>query len=144
MVEVVEWPGVSGMTTTSPPQRANFARADDRRFGVVAALHEHVGPKRVDQLERRVFVEHDDRVDHRERRENIAALGAALRTGRSGPLSRLTDASLFTPTTSASPLRRAPSEHVDVPGMQQIEHAVREHRRRPRTSRATRARAPRS
>ena len=26
---------------------ANFARADDRRFGVVAALHEHIRAKRV-------------------------------------------------------------------------------------------------
>ena len=71
MVDVVEWPGVSGMTTTSPPHPRTSERADDRRFGVVAALDQHVGTQRADQLERRVLVEDDNGVDHRQRRQHV-------------------------------------------------------------------------
>ena len=87
---------------TSPPHARTSRRADDRRLGVVAALHEHVGTQRRDQLERRVLLEDDHGIDRLERGEHVAR-SASLANGPLGPLSRRTDSSLLTPTTSASP-----------------------------------------
>ena len=49
IVEVVECPGVSGTMTTVSAPAAHVRRADDRRFGIVAALHQHVGTERIDR-----------------------------------------------------------------------------------------------
>ena len=59
-----------------PAALAHFARADDRRLGVIAALHENIGPKQRDELERRVLIEDDHGIDRLERRQHVAALRA--------------------------------------------------------------------
>jgi len=38
--------------------------ADNRRLGIVAPLDEDVRLQRLDQLDRGVFLEHDDGIDH--------------------------------------------------------------------------------
>src|SRR3954467_7128712 len=63
---------------------ANFPGANDGCFSVIAALHENVGTKRLHHLERRVFVENDDRIDHRQCGNDVGALDLrANRTIRS-------------------------------------------------------------
>ena len=106
--------------------RAYLGRTDDRRFGVVAAFHQHVGPQLGDELERRVVCELDDRVDHLQGRENIAPFGRRSH----GPLWTLqspngvvaVDADDESVTFTS---RR--EQHVDVSGVKQVEDTVREH-----------------
>ena len=70
-----------------------------------------------DQLERRVLLEHDDRVDHRERREHVRALGV-VRTGRVGPLSRSHGRVAVHADDERVALATRGEQHVDVPGME--------------------------
>ena len=84
-MDVVDWPGVSGTITHRSPARAHLGGAHDRFLGIVAALHEDVRADGADQLERRVLVEHGDRVHALERREDIGALRFASGPGARGP-----------------------------------------------------------
>ena len=98
MMEVVDWPGVSGMTTTSPPRARTSAAPTIGRLGVVAALHDHVGLRARARARSGVSsLEDDDGVDRLRARRARRRAPPRVRTGRSGPLSRRTDASAVEP-----------------------------------------------
>ena len=109
MMEVVDWPGVSGtIDDVDRPTRVTSRGADDGRLGVVAALHEHVGLAARESSSSGVSsLEDDDGVHHLERGEHVARAPPRCARAASGPLSRRTEASLLSPTTSASPCARA-------------------------------------
>src|SRR5512146_1524644 len=98
----------------------------DRSLVVVATLDEDVGPKRRDELERRILLELDDRVDHLERRQNIAPFGRRAHRSRWAfePADRVV---AIHPDDQGLPFPPRPKQNVDVTRMEQIEHAVGEH-----------------
>src|SRR5207248_2133700 len=104
----------------------HLGRSDYRRFRVVAALHDDVGREKLDELEGRVLLEHDDGVDGLERGEHVGALGlAAHRTAR--PLQAPNGCVAVQPDDERVTGAACAHEHVDVTRMQQVEDAVREH-----------------
>src|SRR5258708_22414343 len=106
--------------------RSYLVRAYDGVFRIVAALHEDVGPQRAHEPQRRVLVEHDDAVHDLEGREHVGAV--RLRSG--GAIGALEPANGRV-AVEADDERVAEGarteQHVDVPGMQEIEDAVGEH-----------------
>ena len=104
---------------------AHFTRADDGGFGIVAALDQHVGTEGGDQFERRVFVENDDGVHHRERGKHVAAFGARRERAAPVPSGAERTRRCYADDERVTGSSRA-EEHVDVTGMQEIEHAIRE------------------
>jgi hypothetical protein len=103
----------------------HFFAADDLIAGPVAAFHQHVREQTGDDFARRGFVKNHYRVDAFERRENFGTL-AFRQDGASGTL-QLANAGV---AVEADDERVAESasllEAADMPGMQQIEAAIRE------------------
>jgi hypothetical protein len=73
---------------TAPP--TDLRSADDRRFGVIAALRANVRPQRVHEVDGSVALEEHDAVHHLERREDICAL-RLIANGPFGPFNRFTE-----------------------------------------------------
>ena len=92
-------------------------------FAVVAALHQHVGTQRFNELQRRVSSKSTTASTALQRRQHPRAILLADQRPRI-PFSRRTERSLLSPTTRRSPVRRACSSSADVADMQQVEAAV--------------------
>ncbi len=107
--------------------RAYGVAPGDLMLSVVPALHENVGMQRGDKFRRGVFVKDDDDVDHRERRKHIRALLlAANGTLRSFAESAHGGIAIHTNNEYVAFGPRA-AQHVDVPRVEQVKDAVREH-----------------
>ena len=114
---VVEKPGDERHADHAAAPGLDPVGADDTVAGVVGAFHQDIGRERPDQLERRVLVEEHDAVHRARDRRAPGRAHPARPTGRAGPLPRRrTDASVLTPTTRASPSRRAASSSSTWPG----------------------------
>ena len=98
-----------------PAPRADLVGADDLRLGVVAPLDQHVGADRLDQLERR----RPRRRGPPRRRwrgpASTCARSSWVTTGRARPFRPRTERSVFRPTISRSPSRRASASRVTWP-----------------------------
>ena len=109
---------------TTPPR--DVVRPDDGVECVVGTFDENVGAQPPNQLERRVLLEQDDTIDGGERCDQAGA----LRLGDDRPIRSLPQPArggigIHTHDQGvAFPARRL--EQRDVPGVQQIEDAVRE------------------
>ena len=104
----------------------NLRSTHDRSLVVVATLDEDVGPKRGDELERRILLELDDGVDHLERRQNIAPF--RRRTHRSRrPFEPADRVVAIHPDDEGVPFPARAQQNVDVTWMEQVEHAVGEY-----------------
>ena len=117
-------PGCERNDDDLPSPSAHFTGADDGRFGIVAALDQHVGTEGGNQLERRVFVENDNGVHHRKRGQHVTAFGRAA----NGPLGSLEASNRLVAVDADDKCITGSSrtkEHVDVTGMQKIENAIR-------------------
>ena len=92
-------------------------------LGPVGALDEHVRLERADDLVRRVFVEDHHGVDRLEREQHLGALG--LRRDRT-PRALVRAHGSIRVDADDERVAEAPGllEIADMPGMQQIEHAV--------------------
>ena len=73
--EVVDRSGVSGTISTRPPAGLHQLVPDDFGGLVVAALHQHVGPDRLQHRERGILVKDRYRIDVGEGGEQRRALG---------------------------------------------------------------------
>src|SRR5512146_3105548 len=106
--------------------RTNLGRTHDRSFAVVATLHEHVGPERRDELERRILLELDDGVDHLERCQNIAPFDGRSHRSRGPfePSDRVVAVHADNEGVAFAPRAK---QNVDVARVQQIEYAVGEY-----------------
>ena len=107
----------------APSPALHFAGSDDRRFGVVATLHDDIGPEKLDQLERSVLGKNDDEVDAFDSSQNEGA----LRCAANGPAGTLEPAHRVVAIDAddervGGPTRR--DEEIDVSRMEQIEYPV--------------------
>ena len=115
---VVDWPSTSGNATTRPPQLSTSDRADDAVEAPIRALHQNIRTDPQDRLERRVFVEGCDKIDHFERGEHLRPF-VLIEYWTVGPFKRRTDSSVLIATTSASPNARA-FEKLDMTRMKDV------------------------
>src|SRR5687768_14848539 len=117
--------GVERNDDDAPTPRFHVVAADDGGGLVVASLHEHIRVEVANELERSVLGKGDHDVNVAQRGEHIGALGfganGALRTLESpnGCIAIQSDHERIT-------LLARFGEDVDVSGMEQIEHTVRE------------------
>jgi hypothetical protein len=126
MVDVVEWPGVSGMITTFPPRGPHLVGTDDGVRRIIAALDDDVGLKDPHELARRVLLEHGDRVHALECRQHVDTL--AFRPHRAiGALEPLDGRVVIHSDDEDITARPSPYQHVNVSRVKQIEHAICEH-----------------
>ena len=77
MVPDVLRPGMIGTSTTAAIALHDVG-ADDLFDRIVRAFHEDIGPKRLDEGERRVFGEDDDRIDRGERGKHGGAVALVV------------------------------------------------------------------
>ena len=101
-------------------------RANDGIRLVVAAFHEDVGTNDINELSRCVFLECYHGVNSFERGEHITALSLAA-NGSRWTFEALHGRVTVDPHDKALPLGARAKENVDVPGMKQVEDAVRKH-----------------
>lgn len=104
---------------------AHFTGADDRRFRVIAPFDQHVRAQHHDELEWSVLLEDHHRVDRLESRQHVTPFGS----GAHRPRGTLEAAHrVVTVDADDQKIALAPrgNEDVDVSGMQQVEHAIRE------------------
>src|SRR5262245_28042937 len=110
----------------APASRLHGVLAHDGVLGVIGALHEHVGLEPAHQVPRRVLVEEDHRVHRRQGSEHA---GPVL-LGHERPALSLEAArrgvGVHAHDQHVAQGARALQE-IDVPGVQEIEDAVREH-----------------
>ena len=105
---------------------ADHFATDDCIWSVVATLDDHVGPKCLDELERRVLVEQRDRIDGLEGRDHIDTFPLAPdRTIR--PLEAANRGVTVHANDQGVATLAGTDEDVDVARVQQVEHAVREY-----------------
>ena len=107
----------------------HFRRARRRVRRVVAALDQHVGEARRDELARRVGIERDDEVDRLERGQH----GHPVRERIERTVAGLAEAPHRSVGIDRDDERRAQRARLveagDVPAVQHVEHAVGEHER---------------
>jgi hypothetical protein len=116
-------PGRERNDDNAPSPALHFAGSDNRRFGIVAALHDDIGPEKLDQLERSVLGKDDDEVDAFDSREDEGA----FRCAANGPAGALEPADRVIAIDAddqrvGGPTRR--HEEIDVSRMEQIEYSV--------------------
>ena len=106
--------------------RANLIGSDNRVGRIVAALDDHVWLQQLDELERRVLVEQRNGVDGLQCREDVYALSLAVHraTGAFETLDRCVAIHADHEHVSA---RARADEHVHMPRMEEIKHAIREY-----------------
>src|SRR4051794_6371146 len=105
---------------------AHVGGADDRPLMIIAALHEHVGTQQANELEGGILLEQHDAVHHLESAKHISALDLSPH----GTLGALEPAHRRVAVQANDQLVASTArteEHVDMAGMEQIEHAVGEH-----------------
>ena len=102
-----------------------FGGADDRVFRVISAFNDNVGTKVADEIERRIVGEYYDEIDALERTQYVCPLGV----GAHGTCRTLQAADRIIAVDSNDKRVRALTsggENIDVSGMKQVEHAIRE------------------
>jgi hypothetical protein len=104
----------------------DLSRADNCRLSIIAALHENVRLNTSNELERRVFLEYDDRVDRFERCENITPFGCASNRPVWSLQSADRRVAINADEQALAPLARA-KQYVDMPRMEEVEDAIRKH-----------------
>jgi len=106
-----------------PTPPLHFPRADDRVLGIIAALHDDIGPEVFDEIERSVLRENYDEIHTFERCQHVSSLGiAANRTHRTfePPHGFVAVDAHYERVTALS----RDSENVDVTGVKQVEHTI--------------------
>lgn len=109
----------------APAPALHFFCAHDRVFRVVAAFYDNVGLQMRDEIEWRVLCKNYNEIDAFERRQQVRALGVAAHgSGRTleAPYRFVAVDSNDERVGSCA----GGGEDVDVPGMKQVEHAIRE------------------
>ena len=100
-----------------------FGGADDCVFRVVSAFDDNVGAKMGDKIERRIVWENHDEVDTFERAQHVRALGVGT-YGARGTLEPPHGIIAVDPDDQCVGALARRGENVDVPRMEQVEHAV--------------------
>jgi hypothetical protein len=101
----------------------HFVRSDNRRFGVIAALHNHVRLQSFDQLERSILGKDNNEIDAFHGREHEGTFrGAANRPARPLEPSHRVIAVDADDQRISGPARGA--EEIDVSRVEQIEDTV--------------------
>lgn len=102
-----------------------FGGANDRLFRVISALDDNIGTKMADKIERRIVRENYDEVDALERAKEVCALCVGTyRTRRT--LEAANRIIAVDPNHERVSARTSGGENVDVSGVKQVEHAIRE------------------
>ena len=102
-----------------------FGGADDRVFRVIPAFDDNVRTKMADKIERRIVRENYDEVDTFERAQEVRALGVGTyRTRRT--LEAADRIIAVDPNDERVRAFTSSGQNIDVSGMKQVEHAVRE------------------
>src|SRR5829696_3929034 len=110
----------------APAARLDGVAANDRMLRPVRAFDEHVGLDRLDDLGRCVFVEDDDRVHAREGSQDLRAV--LLGVDRTlGPFVAAHRRVGVQPDDQRITQRAGLAKITDVTGVENIEHAIREH-----------------
>ena len=102
-----------------------FGAADDRVFRVIAALHYNVRPKMGHEIERCIVRKNYDEVDTLEGAQHVRPFGVAAHGARR-TLEAADGFIAVDPDNQRVGALARRSENVDVPRMEQVEHAVRE------------------
>ena len=103
--------------------RFDDVATDDGIFGPVGAFHEHVGLQRGNDVVGRVLIEGDDRIDGRQRLEQLDALVLRRNGTASTFISRHRSIGIDADDQCVTH-RPCLLQIANVPRMQQIEHAV--------------------
>ena len=108
-----------------PAPAADLRGADDGLGRIIATLHDDIRAERLDQLERGVLVEHRHGIDCLQTGEDVGALGLAAHRAI-GPLQSPHAGVAVQPDDEGITTLARAAEHVEMPGVQQIEHTIRE------------------
>ena len=102
-----------------------FGGADDRVFRVISAFDDDVGTKVADKIEWRIVGENYDEVDAFERAQDVRALGVGTYWSR-WTLEAPYRIIAVDPDNERVRAVARRGQNVDVAGMKQVEHAIRE------------------
>jgi len=117
--------GSEGHHHDAPSPALHICRANDRVFRIIAALDDHVGLEMSDEVERRVIGENYDEIHALERRQHVSALGVAAHGARRTLETTHGFIAVDADDERVGGFARG-SEDVDMAGMKQVEHAIRE------------------
>lgn len=106
--------------------RFNHVAADNGIQGIIPTLHQHVRPHDADQFEGRVLGKHDDGVDGLEGGQNVRPLSG--RPYWAGWTLETADRVIIVDAHEKRNSKRTRGDqHVNVSGVQQVEHTIGEH-----------------